>query len=182
MTNTERLIEEADRLAHELATSRFTDRRYYSTQFAALAAALKACEERLQDACAELAPRIACIGRMEEERRALQSANLAANKRIVELEYERDEERRKVDALLESSALLRDERDAARAELARLTTPRPIAEAPRDGTWVLLQWAHQGIWEVGYPDHGEFRGRHGLVLHSAHNPPSHFLPLPEVKP
>ena len=118
----------------------------------------------------------------DRERDALAAANLAANKRIVELEYERDEERRKVDALLESSALLRDERDAARTELARLTTPRPIAEAPRDGTWVLLQWAHQGIWEVGYPDHGEFRGRHGLVLHSAHNPPSHFLPLPEVKP
>ena len=46
------------------------------------------------------------------------AANLAANKRIVALEHERD---------------------AARAELARLTTPRPIAEAPRD-TEILGYW------------------------------------------
>ena len=46
------------------------------------------------------------------------AANLAANKRIVELEHERDE---------------------ARSKLSRLTTPRPIAEAPRDGSPVLCE-------------------------------------------
>ena len=188
--DTANLIEEAERWAKNVSESPGNgtagEDLYGAKLLCDLAAALKASEERARKA-EKTQEQLYDEWReelrvSERERDAIAAANLAANKRIVELEYERDEERRKVDALLESSALLRDERDAARAELARLTTPRPIAEAPRDGTWVLLQWAHQGIWEVGYPDHGEFRGRHGLVLHSAHNPPSHFLPLPEVKP
>ena len=159
----------------------------------ALAAALKASEESLQDARAELAPRIACIGRMEEERRALQSANLAANKRIVELEQERDAAKRQISALenqLVNAAALRiedeahcerliAERDAARAELARLTTPRPIAEAPTDkpvlGIWIdhrgnkcveVLRWGGRWMGALGTPLYRE----------------AEYLPMPEVKP
>ena len=79
------------------------------------------------------------------------AANLAANKRIVALEHERD---------------------AARAELARLTTPRPIAEAPRDGTWVLGLWWGRAIpvvvqWTEGS---GWTDGEYDLK-------PTRFLPL-----
>ena len=146
-----------------------------------LIAALKASEEQnkattISLRCAEVNLKAATA-----ETEPVKSANLAANKRIVELEYERDEERRKVDALLESSALLRDERDAARAELARLTTPRPIAEAPRDGRRLLLQWEHQDTWEVGYSGREGFYDKHGRLMHSSQNPPTRYLPLPEVK-
>lgn len=96
-----------------------------------------------------------------KERDALAAANVAANKRIVELEHERD---------------------AARAELARLTTPRPIADAPRDGkrilaympsteTWMVLVWlVRKECWAC--PD----------FPHVGYYDPSHYLPLPEVKP
>ena len=207
--DTAKLIEEAGReIAHMKAealsaANPYTESTIRLTLIIDLVAALKASEERArkaEDERDEIAAGLRSSSNlnfaMRQERDALAAANLAANKRIVELEQERDAAKRQISALenqLVNAAALRiedeahcerliAERDAARAELARLTTPRPIAEAPRDGTWVLLQWAHQGIWEVGYPDHGEFRGRHGLVLHSAHNPPSHFLPLPEVKP
>jgi len=85
------------------------------------------------------------------------AANLAANKRIVELEHERDE---------------------ARSKLSRLTTPRPIAEAPRDGKRSLLHWEHQDTWEVGYGGREGFYDKCGRLLHSSENPPTHFLPLP----
>ena len=58
------------------------------------------------------------IRRLTTERDEIAAANVAANKRIETLQHERD---------------------AARAELARLTTPRPIAEAPRDGSPVLCE-------------------------------------------
>ena len=171
----EKLIEEADRLAHELSASKFGDRRYYGTQFAALAAALRETVEKLEDSKAELAPRIACIGRMEVERKALcqraetaekqrddlAAANVAANKRIVELEHERD---------------------AARAELARLTTPRPIAEAPKDGAWIGAIWEdmdaedcqrYEPIAVVKWRGTG-WEDSDG----DGYEPPSHFLPLP----
>ena len=62
------------------------------------------------------------IRRLTTERDEIAAANVAANKRIVELEHERD---------------------AARAELARLTTPRPIAEAPREsGKQFIALWMH----------------------------------------
>jgi hypothetical protein len=97
----------------------------------------------------------------EQERDDLAAANLAANKRIEELEHERD---------------------AARAELARLTTPRPIAEAPRDGTrilaympstetWMVLVWlVRKECWAC--PD----------FPHVGYYDPAEYLPLPEVKP
>lgn len=127
-----------------------------------------------------------------KERDALAAANLAANKRIVELEQERDAAKRQISALenqLVNAAALRiedeahcerliAERDAARAELARLTTPRPIAEAPRDGKRSLLHWEHQDTWEVGYGGREGFYDKCGRLLHSSENPPTHFLPLP----
>ena len=69
-----------------------------------------------------------------------------------------------------------------RAELARLTTPRPIAEAPRDGTrilaympstetWMVLVWlVRKECWAC--PD----------FPHVGYYDPCHYLPLPEVKP
>ena len=92
------------------------------------------------------------------------AANVAANKRIAALEYERD---------------------AARAELARLTTPRPIAEAPKDGTWI------GAIWEDMDAEDCQRYGPIAVVKWrgtgwedsdgDGYEPPSHFLPLP-VRP
>lgn len=78
------------------------------------------------------------------------------------------------------------DRDAARAELACLTTPRPIAEAPRDGTWI------GAVWEDMTP---EECARFGLIAvvrwngtrwedsdGDGYEPPTHYIPLPEVKP
>lgn len=51
----------------------------------------------------------------------------------------------------QTNAVARDcirERDAARAELARLTTPRPIAEAPREsGRQIIALWMHGDVVE-----------------------------------
>lgn len=49
-------------------------------------------------------------------------------------------------------ARLMKERDAARAELARLTTLRPIEEAPKDGTSMLC-WCPGYGWRHLYWDH-----------------------------
>jgi len=75
------------------------------------------------------------------------------------------------------------ERDAARAELARLTTPRPIAEAPRDGTWVLLPFSTSKWDACRGPSPQYVTARwfaaawvdpQGAML----TEPSHYLPLP----
>lgn len=136
-----------------------------------------------------------------KERDALAAANLAANKRIVELEQERDAAKRQISALenqLVNAAALRiedeahcerliAERDAARAELARLTTPRPIAEAPRDGRSVLVCWGvgRKGcLWtpEVMHWDDDRAKWMRGGESVPWAQQPSHYLPLPEVKP
>lgn len=89
------------------------------------------------------------------------AANLAANKRIVELEHERDE---------------------ARSKLSRLTTPRPIAEAPKDGKI-------RGLWlddngkvereEVVHVSDGYMRDWHDEPFFCPiMGDPTHFLPLP----
>lgn len=125
-----KLIEEADRLAHELSTSRFRDRRYYSAQFSALAAALKASEERataaeLDAASLRAAWKIAdrtsltaeCQAHAKtsfdllgvvKERDALAAANLAANKRIVELEHELGEWMRRAQGWESEAAIATD--------------------------------------------------------------------------
>ena len=127
-----------------------------------LAAALKASEERARKA-EKTQEQLYDEWReelrvSERERDAIAAANLAANKRIVELEHERD---------------------AACAELARLTTPRPIVEAPTDkpvlGIWIdhrgnkcveVLRWC--GYWH----------GSDGTPLYRE----AEYLPLPKVKP
>ena len=65
------------------------------------------------------------------------------------------------------------------AAIARLTTPRPIAEAPKDGTGVLAWTASVG-WAV--LRHLDSYGGWVLASHptGTYNP-THFLPLP-VKP
>ena len=145
--DTEKLIEEAGRWAEHVRQSPGNgtagEDRYLAGLLDKLAAALKASEERARKA---------------EE---LAAANLAANKRIVELERERDE---------------------ARAELARLTTPRPIAEAPKDGAWI------GAIWEDMDAEDCQCYGPIAVVKWrgtgwedsdgDGYEPPSHFLPLP----
>lgn len=71
-----------------------------------------------------------------------------------------------------------------RKRLADLTTPRPIAEAPRDGRFVLAFWSesthpHEFAvrWDVAAL-WSEWVNSGGQSL----DPPSHYLPLPEVKP
>ena len=143
--DTANLIEEAERWAKNVSESPGNgtagEDLYGAKLLCDLAAALKASEERARKA---------------EE---LAAANLAANKRIVELEHERD---------------------AARAEFARLTTPRPIAEAPKDGTWILGVWldSHASVptairWVVdAWADESQENLKE----------PTHYLPLPDVKP
>ena len=183
-----------------------------------LAAALKASEEQNgairrgldweraeREKVAEFARK---IGR---ERDDLAAANLAANKRIVELEQEtdrlitqRDHWEEQVgdmaasagceeefsnwhdhkDCVEERVAVLKTERDAARAELARLTTPRPIAEAPRDGAWVLCKssagWKEGQFCGLNFdpPNCLGWFGRDNRELRRV----TDYLPLPEVKP
>ena len=104
------------------------------------------------------------IRRLTTERDEIAAANVAANKRIETLQHERD---------------------AARAELARLTTPRPIAEAPKDGAWI------GAIWEDMDAEDCQRYGPIAVVKWrgtgwedsdgDGYEPPSHFLPLP-VRP
>lgn len=164
------LIEEAGRWAQHVRQSpgigTAGEDLYLAGLLDKLAAALKASEEQNgairrgldweraeREKVAEFARK---IGR---ERDDLAAANLAANKRIEELEHERD---------------------AARAEFARLTTPRPIAEAPKDGTWILGVWldSHASVptairWVVdAWADESQENLKE----------PTHYLPLPDVKP
>ena len=123
MSDTERLIEEAGRLCEHATPGPWTAS---STGIKAhdgahtVVYALDGYEVESSDAAfiaraRTLVPDLVTALRARDEYAA---ANLAANKRIVELEHERDE---------------------ARSKLSRLTTPRPIAEAPRDGSPVLCE-------------------------------------------
>lgn len=186
-----------------------------------LAAALKASEEQNKATTISLRCAEASLKAATAETEPAKSANLAANKRIVELEHERDEAHQQLREIAESynaecsaggepppaltcmllalkqirdqKQQMRDgfnyliaERDAARAELARLTTPRPIAEAPRDGTWI------GAVWEDMTPEECARFGLIAVVRWSGthwedsdgdgYEPPSHYVPLPEVKP
>ena len=215
--DTAKLIEEAERWARNVSESPGNgtagEDLYGAKLLCDLAAALKASEEQNgairrgldweraeREKVAEFARK---IGR---ERDDLAAANLAANKRIVELEQEtdrlitqRDHWEEQVgdmaasagceeefsnwhdhkDCVEERVAVLKTERDAACAELARLTTPRPIVEAPTDkpvlGIWIdhrgnkcfeVLRWG------------GRWKGALGTPLYRE----AEYLPLPEVKP
>ena len=134
------------------------------------------------------------------DRDALAAANLAANKEIVRLQGERDDAARmgaeavavglevtKQRDLIAKTARetieqIAAERDAARAELARLTTPRPIAEAPATGKV-------RGLWlddngkvereEVVHVSDGYMRDWHDEPFFCPiMGDPTHFLPLP----
>jgi len=217
-----------------------------------LAAALRETTSRLEDAKAELAPRIACIGRMELETKALRqranevekerddiaAANVAANAEIVRLQGLLDEARRFAKENAEHALDIAKERDAARAELAeecqltddasrlvvlcldalgedvarlanepyeanrlnslrrgipdrikalraelaRLTTPRPIAEAPKDGRDVLVCWGvdrrnQPCTPEVMYWDDERAKWMRGAESEIWEQQPTHFLPL-----
>ena len=164
--DTANLIEEAERWAKNVSESPGNgtagEDLYGAKLLCDLAAALKASEERARKA-EKTQEQLYDEWReelrvSERERDAIAAANLAANKRIVELEHERD---------------------AACAELARLTTPRPIVEAPTDkpvlGIWIdhrgnkcfeVLRWG------------GRWKGALGTPLYRE----AEYLPLPEVKP
>jgi len=160
-----KLIEEAGReIAHMKAealsaANPYNENTIRLTLIIDLVAALKASEEQNKATTISLRCAEANLKAAIAETEPVKSANLAANKRIVELEQERD---------------------AARAELARLTTPRPIAEAPRDGTWILGVWLdiHASVptairWVVdAWADESQENLKE----------PTHYLPLPEVKP
>ena len=106
---------------------------------------------------------------------------MAANKRIAALEHERDERNELIDGhtmdlgkrLIQT---LTAERDAARAELARLTTPRPIAEAPKDERSRILARGRDGQWREMRLVRGEWRwfGAGNEHIES----PTEYLPLP----
>ena len=220
-----KLIEEAEIWARELRESTFADRRHYGEKFAALAAALKASEEQNKATPISLRCAEANLKAAIAETEPVKSANLAANKRIVELEHERDAARAELARLttpqpgepldldcgdsscafaktrggmrtnggcrcLENLGFCRGQTDSLRRmaaeivslrkRLSDLTTPRPIAEAPRDGTWVIGLWDkawrlppsvmkwRDGEW---WSDSGQMIGRM-----------TEYLPLPEVKP
>lgn len=189
-----------------------------------LAAALKASEERARKA---------------EE---LAAANLAANKRIVALEHERDEWMRRAEGweseaaiaaerfnrlaaaqpgepldmdcgdsgcafaktrsgmrtnggcrCLESLGFCRGQTDSLRKmaaeivslrkRLSNLTTPRPIADAPRDGTWILGCWPESNEWPpIVMHWTGKEWQREDPAERDEGYMPTHYLPLPEVKP
>ena len=142
--STERLIEEAERLAASFRDPEKKRNLHLAQTLTDLVTALRAERERAEKA--------------EEQARqqGVWAENIAA---VAE----------------QTNAVARDcirERDAARAELARLTTPRPIAEAPRDGTWVLGLWWGRAIpvvvqWTEGS---GWTDGEYDLK-------PTRFLPL-----
>ena len=96
--------------------------------------------------------------------------------------YELDKARKDAAGQNKRAQKAEQEAKALRAELARLTTPRPIAEAPRDGTrilaympstetWMVLVWlVRKECWAC--PD----------FPHVGYYDPAEYLPLPEVKP
>ena len=164
--DTANLIEEAERWAKNVSESPGNgtagEDLYGAKLLCDLAAALKASEEQNgairrgldweraeREKVAEFARK---IGR---ERDDLAAANLAANKRIVELEHERDE---------------------ARSKLSRLTTPRPIAEAPKDERSRILARGRDGQWREMRLVRGEWRwfGAGNEHIES----PTEYLPLP----
>lgn len=68
--------------------------------------------------------------------------------------------------------------EALKNELARLTTPRPIEEAPKDGTWIVGLWPEipDAVPVIACWTNGEWRDETGETFNA-----THFLPLP-VKP
>ena len=183
MSDTEKLIEAAERWAKNVSESPGNgtagEDLYGARLLISLAAALRettAREEAAELDAAQLRAAFKVAGhtslaeemrkglttafelaKVARERDALAAANVAANKRIVALEHERD---------------------AARAALARLTTPRPIAEAPRDGTWILGCWPENNEWPpIVMRWTGKEWQREDPAERDEGYMPTHFLPL-----
>ena len=202
--DTANLIEEAERWAKNVSESPGNgtagEDLYGAKLLCDLAAALKASEERARKA-EKTQEQLYDEWReelrvSERDRDALAAANLAANKRIVELEHERDAallaaqgaRRTAFNAEQKAKALDAVQRDTIarleaqvkelRAELARLTTPRPIVEAPRDGTNILGVWLTSSAPEVMHWDGSYWTDEGEELVYK----PTHYLPLPEVKP
>ena len=214
--DTANLIEEAERWAKNVSESPGNgtagEDLYGAKLLCDLAAALKASEEQngairrgLDWERAEREKVAGFARKIGRDRDALAAANLAANKRIVELEHERDAallaaqgaRRTAFNAEQKAKALDAVQRDTIarleaqvkelRAELARLTTPRPIVEAPRDGTWVLLPFSTSKWDACRGPSPQYVTARWFAAAWADPNgalltEPSHYLPLPDVKP
>ena len=93
--------------------------------------------------------------------------------------YELDKARKDAAGQNERAQKAEQEAKALRAELARLTTPRPIADAPTDKP-VLGIWTDHGgnkCFEV-LRWGGRWKGALGTPLYRE----AEYLPLPEVKP
>lgn len=162
--------EMSGRVRAELALSRATQERD------ALAAANVAANKRIEalehdrDAArAELAQPSICPNCTAKMRRLdrMDSAGHAA--------YELDKARKDAAGQNKRAQKAEQQAKALRAELARLTTPRPIAEAPRDGTWIV------GFWDDAPPKvirrwAEQWRDYMGASV--AWRGLTHFLPLP----
>lgn len=119
------------------------------------------------------------LSERKEECRELESRRLLAyraycdvSRRLDEEERERKEDRARAMARIA-------ELESALATLRAAQTPRPIAEAPKDGTWVLAWTASVG-WAV--LRHLDSYGGWVLASHptGTYNP-THFLPLPVTR-
>lgn len=183
MSDTERLIEEAGRVVAQAEKQSALDAKYPPCTCSAPPRGHTMRQHdyrRLQvdelravlDACGNL------VTALRAERERAEKAEEQARQQGVWAEN--------IAAVAEqTNAVARDcirERDAARAELARLTTPRPIAEAPRDGTRILAfmpsteTWMVLVVWLVpkecwACPD----------FPHVGYYDPTHFFPLPAEK-
>lgn len=120
------------------------------------------------------------LSEREEECRELESRRLMAyraycdvSRRLDEEERERKEDRARAMARIA-------ELESALATLRAAQTPRPIEEAPKDGTWILGLWPQ--LTSLG-PEVLRWVGPHDWERTSDdfHYAPTHFLPLP-VKP
>lgn len=86
---------------------------------------------------------------------------------------------------LQNLGFCRGERESLRRMAAEILTlraaqtPRPIAEAPKDGTWVLVYWDTQPH-EAPIVVQGEARGWWDGFRY-VEPPPTHFLPLPVTR-
>lgn len=83
---------------------------------------------------------------------------------------------------LATSLRLERERDAARAEIRRLTELRPIAEAPRDGTWVLGIAPGYGRPVAVRWDSDRWAADSDADEYQITIEPTHFLPLSDGMP
>lgn len=89
------------------------------------------------------------------------------------------EERNAARDLARSLEGYRDRFVSVERELARLTAPRPIAEAPKDGTWLLGLWPESNEWPpIVMRWTGKEWQREDPADRDEGYRPTHWLPLP----